>query len=78
MSSTVHAFLHPLSGLGQGLYGGILGDVSELTLVGGMWMLWRKHACMEPWCWRIQFKPHPDDPHHVVCRKHHREAITPE
>lgn len=76
--STWHAFLHPLSPLGQGLYGGILGDVSEVTLVWAAVMVWRAHNCHERWCPWVRFKPHPDDGNHLLCRRHHRKAVTPE
>ena len=40
----------------------------------GAW--WRRHNCHHEGCWYIQFKPHPNDGEHVLCRKHHKEATN--
>lgn len=72
MGSAWHAFLHPLSANGASLYGGVLGDLGELPLVVGVWMLWRKHNCHQCGCWRIG---HTDPEHGFpACRVHHSQA----
>lgn len=61
-------WLDPLHGDGYQFWSGI-GGGSPLFLVIGLW--WRKHNCHVKRCWRLQFRPHPDDGEHVVCRRHH-------
>lgn len=34
----------------------------------------RRHNCHERWCPFLVFKPHPDDPDHMICRWHHRHV----
>lgn len=68
-----HLFLHltgsdNVSGPWYGFWSGFAGDIPVLGI--GV-VLWRRHNCHEPGCWRIQFRAHPDDEGHVVCRKHH-------
>jgi hypothetical protein len=52
-------------------WSGVGSDVSEITLVGLGYGLWRKHACHTRHCWRIG--------RHMVdgtpwCNKHHGHA----
>jgi hypothetical protein len=61
----------PLHGDGYQFWSGIGSDV---FLLAPFAVFYRRHNCHVDGCWRIQFKPHPDKPGHVVCRKHHREV----
>lgn len=49
------------------LWSGVLPDV---TLAGGVGLWYRKHNCMEPHCYRLQWHPHPEHGR-IVCRRHH-------
>jgi len=46
-----------VSGDQYGFLSGAAGDLGEITLIGGMITLYRKHACHEPRCWRIGHHP---------------------
>jgi hypothetical protein len=71
-SALTHALWHPLSGTGASLYGGVLGDLGELTLVAGALALLKHLNCDAPGCWR--YGPHRTaDRHHKLCRVHHTD-----
>ena len=61
--------LEPLWGWGYQFWSGIGSDFSELALISGIFMLWKKHNCHELRCLRLAW--HPDDSGHPVCKKHH-------
>ena len=44
-------------------------DLGELTIVGGMVAVYRKHNCHSPWCWRLGHHTLADGT--PICRKHH-------
>jgi hypothetical protein len=52
-------------------WSGIGADVSELAIVGGLFSLYRKHACEVRGCWRLG--RHRTAAAHFVCRRHHPE-----
>lgn len=66
--------LHPLSSAGASFYGGIGGDIGELTLAAsiatGILVRYRQHNCHIRRCWRLAWHPHPETGH-PVCRHHH-------
>jgi len=64
--------LHPLGGLGYQFWSGIGSDVFLLAPLG---LLWRRFNCHEPRCPRLVFRASPDDPEHMLCRRHHRRAL---
>lgn len=45
------------------------GDVGDITLVGGAWLILKKHNCHAHRCWRLSW--HPDEDGHPVCKVHH-------
>ena len=59
-----------VSGDQYGFLSGAAGDLGEITLIGGMITLYRKHACHEPRCWRIGHHPVEGTPF-AACRRHH-------
>ena len=61
--------LHPFWGWGYQFWSGIGSDLSEITLLAGLYMLYKKHNCHERWCWRLSW--HPDLSGHPVCKRHH-------
>lgn len=66
---------HPLSGLGYQFWSGIGSDIGEVTIVAGLWMIWRKHECHVEGCHRPSWHVHPDHGH-PVCKKHHPERVA--
>lgn len=57
-------------------WSGIVGDFSELAIVGALFAIVRKHQCEVHGCWRIG--KHATDAGHSVCRRHHPESpLTP-
>jgi len=52
------------------LWGGFLSCISEVTIIGGLVAVYRKHSCHEPRCWRLGHHPVTGTPY-VACRKHH-------
>ena len=51
-------------------WSGAGGDLGELTLLGGVWMLYRKHNCHAKGCWRLS-RHHVEGTPYIVCSKHH-------
>ena len=77
----LHLLLHYLgldsaSGPAYLAWSGFVSDLGELTLLGGLVAVYRKHTCHTRWCWRFG---HHDltDPGtglvHRLCRRHHPE-----
>lgn len=52
------------------LWGGFLSCLSEVTIIGGLLAIYRKHTCHEPRCWRLARHVVAGTPY-IVCRKHH-------
>lgn len=72
-SSTALTFYwlwHPLIGPGYQFWSGIGSDIGQITLVGGLIAMYRKHNCGAPRCLRIGKHPTADGLHHL-CRRHH-------
>lgn len=70
-SLTWYWLWHPLiPGPGLNFWSGIASDLGEITLIGGMVAVYRKHNCGAPRCWRIGKHPTADGLHHL-CAKHH-------
>lgn len=44
--------------------------LSGFAIFSGVGLLYRRHNCQRPWCWRMQWHPHPVDGH-IVCKHHH-------
>lgn len=65
---------NPMSGRGYAFWSGI---GSGSPILAGVFVFLRKHNCHVKGCPRIQFKAHPDDPSHLVCRRHHKESECP-
>ena len=63
--------LHPLTGNGYQFWSGIGSDFGEIPLLGFVWITYRRHNCHVKGCPRIQWRSHPEDDGHLVCRKHH-------
>jgi hypothetical protein len=53
-----------------GFFSGFGSDLGEVTIIGGAYMIYRKHNCHVDRCWRIAKHPVEGTPY-VVCRKHH-------
>ena len=53
-----------------GFWSGFGSDIGEVTIIGGMVAVYRKHTCHEPWCWRIGRHPVEGTPFQA-CRRHH-------
>jgi hypothetical protein len=70
-----HWITHPLRGLGPSFWGGIGGDLGEITLPLGLLAWWMHHNCRQHLCARLGH-PHP---HHgiPVCRKHYHADVVP-
>jgi hypothetical protein len=56
---------------GYNFWSGIGSDFSEITLLAGVYMIWRKHNCHEVKCLRIGKHTVDGTPY---CNKHHKEA----
>ena len=59
---------------GNAFWGGAGSDLGEITLLGGMIALYRKHACHTGWCLRFGHHDFTDAATGVsyrLCRKHH-------
>jgi hypothetical protein len=71
----MHFFLHWLgldsaSGTPYLAWSGILSDIAEVAVVGGLISIYRRHNCTVHRCWRIGRHPVAGTPF-VTCRKHH-------
>lgn len=51
-------------------WSGFGSDIGEVTIIGGMVAIYRKHTCHEPRCWRLGHHPVEGTPFQA-CRKHH-------
>ena len=51
-------------------WSGVGSDIGEVTLLGGLWMLYSKHNCHTKGCWRLG-KHHVEGTPYIVCPKHH-------
>lgn len=51
-------------------WGDIGSDIGEITLIGAVVAMYRKHNCHVKGCWRLS-KYQVKGTTHVVCRKHH-------
>jgi hypothetical protein len=72
------AFLHFLgldsaSGTAYLAWSGVLSDIAELAIVGGLIGIYRKHNCMIHGCWRIGRHP-VEGTSYVTCRRHHPDG----
>ncbi len=56
------------SGKIYAFWSGFGSDIGEVTILGGIWMMYRKHNCHTKGCWRIGKHPHGP---FMLCRKHH-------
>lgn len=60
---------------GYNLWSGIVSDIGEITLVGGVLTLvvgfWSHHNCHQKGCPWLSW--HPDENGHPVCKKHHSD-----
>lgn len=69
--------VHPLSSAGASFYGGIGGDIGELSIAAAiaatLISTYRKHECHVQGCRRPSFHPHPSHGH-PVCKRHLQEA----
>ena len=61
------------SGTIYGLWSGFGSDLGEVTIIGGMIALYRRHTCHIHRCWRLAKHP-VDGTGYMVCRKHHPEG----
>lgn len=50
-------------------WSGIGSDLSEITLVAGLYAIYRRHVCEVRWCWRVGRAGTAAG--HCVCRRHH-------
>jgi hypothetical protein len=57
-------------GVWYGFWSGFGSDIGEVTIIGGMIMMYRKHNCHQPGCWRIG-RHRIEGTEYMVCRKHH-------
>ena len=72
-------FVHVLTGNGYAWWSGAGSDLGELTIVGGLVMLYRQRLCHVDKCHRMGH--HDPEVHAPACRKHHshreRRGIIP-
>lgn len=54
----------------NGGYNPFSGPIPDVTLLGGIWLFYRKHNCHVQRCWRIAKHPIDGTPY-VTCKKHH-------
>lgn len=60
-----------------GFFSGSEADLTQLTILGGVAAVYRKHTCEVHGCWRLG--RHKTAAEHCVCRKHHPyDKLTPE
>lgn len=62
------------SGAYYGWWSGFASDLGEITLLGGAWLLYRKHNCATPGCWRIGKHPTADGTF-ILCKHHHPDLM---
>lgn len=71
-------FVHILTGPGYQWWSGMGSDLGELTIIGGLAMLYRKGECHMDGCHRIGWHPSEQHDGHVVCRRHHPHTQDPD
>ena len=57
-----------------GFFSGFGSDLGEVTIVGGMFAIYRKHNCHARWCWRFGRHGFTDEAtglRYQLCRRHH-------
>ena len=71
----LHFFgLDSASGTAYLAWSGVLSDLGEVTIVGGMLAIYRKHNCHRRWCWRFGHHDFMDEATGLtvkLCRKCH-------
>jgi hypothetical protein len=55
---------------GYNFWSGSFADVGEITLIGAVFAVYRRHNCGAPRCWRIG-KHKTADGLHCLCARHH-------
>lgn len=70
-----HWFLHITGanneqGTWYGFWSGFGSDIGEVTIIGGLVAMYRKHTCHQPRCWRLGHHPVAGTPY-MACRRHH-------
>lgn len=66
--------LDSASGTAYLAWSGALSDLGELTLIGGLVAVYRKHNCATRWCFRFGRHDFTDEASgltHHLCRAHH-------
>lgn len=58
------------SGHAYAFWSGIGSDIGELTIIGGLIAIYRKHNCHARGCWRVGRLQVEGTPY-VVCHRHH-------
>lgn len=58
------------SGRAYAFWSGIGSDIGELTIIGGLVAIYRKHNCHARGCWRVGRLAVAGTPY-VVCHRHH-------
>lgn len=74
-----HALQHWLgldsaSGPAYLAWSGVLSDLGEATLIGGLFAVYKKHNCHTAWCWRFGHHEFTDELAGIsykLCRRHH-------
>jgi hypothetical protein len=66
-------FVHVLNGRGYAWWSGAGSDIGEVTIIGGLVMVYRKHECHLDGCHWPSFHPH-DEHGHPVCRRHYKQS----
>lgn len=66
--------LHPLAGQGYQFWSGIGSDFSEITIIGGALLLYKRHNCSVPRCPRLSHhKYEVKETKQYTCRPHHTQ-----
>jgi hypothetical protein len=54
-------------------WSGFGSDLGEVTILVGMYAVYKKHNCGVKWCWRFSRHAWTDDKGltHMLCRRHH-------
>lgn len=60
------------SGHAYSFWSGVGADIGEVTIIGGMIAIYRKHNCHVRGCWRVG-KLAVDGTPYIVCHRHHPE-----
>jgi hypothetical protein len=57
-----------------GFWSGFGSDIGEVTIVGGLLAIYKKHNCHSRWCWRFGHHDFADEATGItwkLCRAHH-------